>query len=129
MFVGLNTYWTLDTQGRRASQARLAAIELANRREMLEQEAARMAAKLRLALASLGRTDARLAELQRALPDAPPALRVALLESRDALQDERHEWELVLWFFDDAGWPAEPAAAQPAAVARATGTPVVPSSS
>ncbi len=123
VFVGLNTYWALDTQGRNASQARLAKAELANRRETLEQEAARMAAKLRLALDSLGRTDARLADLQRTLAAAPAAWRGAMLDSRDALEDERHEWQLVLWFFDDAGWPAEPDGAKPAAMARAGSAP------
>lgn len=106
IFVGLNTYWNLDTQGRRASQARVAGAEIANRREALEQEAARMAAKLRFALDSLGRTDSRLAELQSALAKAPPQWSVPLRDLRDKLETERHEWQLVLWFFDDAGWPS-----------------------
>lgn len=119
VYVGANAYWTIDTQGRRASQARIGEAELAARREALDQEAARMAAKLRFALDRLGRTDARLAEVRGALADAPAALRVPLLDSRDALQAERAEWQIVLWFFDDTGWPAEPADAKPAAVARA----------
>lgn len=119
IYVGANAYWTIDTQGRRASQARIGAAELAMRRETLEQEAARMAAKLRLALDRLGATDARLSSVQEALAGAPAALRVPLAEARDALQAERAEWQTVLWFFDDKGWPAEPADAKPAAVAGA----------
>ena len=49
----------------------------------------------------------------------PPTRQAPLLESRDALQAERAEWQIVLWFFDDTGWPAEPVDAKPAAVARA----------
>jgi len=105
VIVGLNAFWTLDTQGRNASEARLAAAERAARHEVLAQESARIVAKLHNALDGLSRTDTKLADVRQALVDAPAGVRAPLLAARDALEDERAQWALVLWFFDDARWP------------------------
>lgn len=106
VLVGINTFWTLDTQGRNASEARLAAAERTARHEALEQESARIVAKLHGALDGLNRTDAKLADVRQALVDAPAGIRAPLLTARDALEEERTQWALVLWFFDDARWSA-----------------------
>ena len=111
--VGLNGFWALDTQGRNASEARLAAAEREARHEALEQESARIVDKLHGALDGLSRTDMRLAEVRKALSEAPAGVRAPLVTAREALEEERAQWALVLWFFDDARWTAGvPAMAQ-----------------
>lgn len=108
ILVGSNAFWTLDTQGRNASQERLVESELTQRREVLAQEAAQLADKLRFALSSLASTDARLDQLQAAAASAPDRLQASIAPARAALQMERCEWKLVLWFFDDARWSSCP---------------------
>lgn len=105
VLVGANAFWTLDTQGRQASQSRIVAAELAQRRQVLTQESERVAAQLRTALDRLQATDAEAARLAAALPGAPARVRTDLLARRDALAAERREWQTVLWFFDDTRWP------------------------
>jgi hypothetical protein len=106
VLVGTNAFWTLDTQGRQASQSRILDAELALRRQILTQEAERVAAQLRTALDRLQATDAEFASVETALRNAPARVRGDLVARRDALATERREWQTVLWFFDDTRWPA-----------------------
>jgi len=105
VFVGVDSFWTLDTQGRHASDKRLLAGEMAYRHEVLEQEEAATAAKLRAALDGLARTDRELGSVEQALADSDSSLRPDLLDARAALVSDRRDWQLTLWFFDDTRWP------------------------
>lgn len=104
VLVGANAFWTLDTQGRQASQSRILDAELALRRQVLTQEAHRVAAQLRTALDRLQATDAEFASVEAALRHPPARVRGDLVARRDALAAERREWQTVLWFFDDSRW-------------------------
>jgi hypothetical protein len=104
VFAGVNSYWTLDTQGHRASERRLMDGELTYRREVLEQEEKATAAKLTLALDGLRRTDRDVALVDEALARPGGAARRDLLGAREELQRERRDWTLTIWFFDDAQW-------------------------
>jgi hypothetical protein len=108
VLVGVNAFWTLDTQGRQRSESRLLTAELTFRREVLEQEAVAAAAKMRAALDGLARTDRSMAAVHRALPDSPDAWRSPLHEAGEALSATRRDWQCVLWFFDDAQWTGLP---------------------
>ena len=72
----------------------------AYRREVLEQEAASSAAKLRAALDGLARTDERLGLVERALAAPEGGFHPELLEAKSLLAD-RLDWQLTIWFFDD----------------------------
>ncbi|HEY0944746.1 MAG TPA: TolC family protein [Opitutaceae bacterium] len=102
VFAGANVFWTLDTRGRRAGQKRLLAAEAAFRREALERESARLSRRIAHALAALSDTDARLAALPATT--GASALDASVAAQRAALNSERREWQLVLWFFDDNRW-------------------------
>lgn len=118
--AGVNAYWTLDTRGHRASEGRIAAAERAARHAVLELEADKIAAKLRAALDGLAGTDREVAALAQAIATAPREVRRPLEESLATVRDERSQWELVLWFFDDARWTplGEPAAPRAPAAGR-----------
>jgi hypothetical protein len=107
LFAGVNSFWTLDTQGKHASDKRLLAGESAYRREVLAQEAAAAAAKLRTALDGLAETDRRLEAVDRALSSPEAPLKPALIAAREELATDRREWRLTLWFFDDARWAGD----------------------
>jgi hypothetical protein len=104
VFLSVGAYWTLDTQGKHASDRRLLAEETVVRREVLEQEAAAAAAKLREALDGLAKTDGRIESVDKALASSDAALRPALSEARESLLADRRDWSLTLWFFDDSLW-------------------------
>jgi hypothetical protein len=113
--IGANANWSLDTRGRRAGDRRLLAVETALRRTTLAAEDARNADQLRTALAELARIDREITRIDdasreldaTALTDASRQPLVANLSAqRNALDELRLEWSLVLWFFDDARWPA-----------------------
>lgn len=113
LVAGLNAFWTLDTRGRRKSELRIAAAERRVRHAVLEQEASRVAAKISDALTQLNDTDKRLAEIENAIGTAPTNARGSLTTTQRKLRRARNEWQLVLWFFDDARWPAVPTLAEP----------------
>jgi len=105
LFAGVDALWTLDTQGRHASDKRLLAGETSYRREVLEQEAAASASKLRAALDGLARTDRKLEIVEQSLSSAGASFRPELLDARKSLLAERLDWRLTIWFFDDTQWP------------------------
>jgi hypothetical protein len=107
VLAGVDALWSLDTQGRHASDKRLLAGETAYRREVLEQEAASSAAKLRAALDGLAQTDRKLSLVEQALASPLGAFHPELLDARNALMAERLDWRLTIWFFDDTQWPQE----------------------
>lgn len=110
-FVGGNVFWTLDTRGQRASQKRILKAEATLRREALEREATKLSNRIESALASLAETDGQLEALRKAAPlGTETALDHALGIRRNALLEERREWLLILWFFDDSLWSGIPAA-------------------
>jgi hypothetical protein len=113
LVAGLNAFWTLDTRGRRKSELRIAAAERRVRHEVLEQEASRLSAKIAEALAQLNATDKRLAEIDAAIGRVPANARAPLAAARRKMKRSRNEWQLVLWFFDDARWSAVPTLAEP----------------
>jgi hypothetical protein len=104
LFLSVDSFWTLDTQGRHASDRRLLEKEMTYRHEVLEQEASATAAKLQQALDGLARTDRRLGTVEQALASAGSSLRPELIRARQTLMADRREWSLALWFFDDAQW-------------------------
>jgi hypothetical protein len=108
VFIGVDSFWTLDTQGRHASDRRLLDGEMSYRHEVLEQEAAATAAKLRTALDGLAQTDRELDSVERTLASSDDSLRADLLDARETLISDRREWKLTLWFFDDTKWPENP---------------------
>ena len=74
IFAGVNAFWTLDTQGRHASDRRLLDGEISYRREVLEQESAATASKLQTALDGLAQTDQKIGlQVERALVPPPQA--------------------------------------------------------
>ena len=104
VFAGVNSYWTLDTQGRHASDKRLLKGEQTFRREVLDQEQEATAARLRGALDGLARTDREIESVDRAIAEPGAIARAELLSAREALQAERRDWRLTIWFFDDDRW-------------------------
>jgi hypothetical protein len=107
VLAGVDALWSLDTQGRHASDKRLLEGETAYRREVLEQEAASSAAKLRAALDGLAQTDRKLELVEQALASPQAAFHPELLDARKTLMAERLDWRLTIWFFDDTQWPKE----------------------
>jgi len=105
VFIGVDSFWTLDTQGRHASDRRLLDGEMSYRHEVLEQEAAATAAKLRGALDGLAQTDRELDSVEQALASSDESLRADLLNAQQTLISDRQAWRLTLWFFDDSKWP------------------------
>ncbi|CAM2894494.1 hypothetical protein [Rariglobus hedericola] len=112
--IGANVNWSLDTQGRRASDRRMLAVETTLRRNTLAAEEERNADQLRTTLAELTRIDQESSRIDAALREltATPLsdtsrspLQANLQSQRTQLDELRLEWSLVLWFFDDARWP------------------------
>ncbi len=108
MFAGANAYLTLDTRGRIASQKRIVAAETRLRRETLEREAATLSHRIETALVALSDTDVQLAALPAAGSTPSTLFQTAVAARRTTLLEERRDWQLVLWFFDDARWPGVP---------------------
>lgn len=109
LFLGSSISWTLDTQGRRKSQKRVIAAETQLRRTALENESIRVSQRIQIALTALAETDNSLAALNNATPPAGSgALQNALSARRASLNNDRREWQLVIWFFDDARWSGVP---------------------
>jgi len=105
ILAGVDALWAVDTQGRHASDKRILADETAFRREVLEQEAAASAAKLRSALDGLARTDRNLERIERALSSPDSTFEPELQDARRSLLADRLDWRLTIWFFDDSQWP------------------------
>ena len=113
VFAGANLNWSIDTRGRRAGQKRIQAAEAALRRQALEQEASRSAARIKAALDSLDESDRALGSLPAPTPSS--TINTALNAKRSALRQQRRECQLALWFFDDERWPGIPPLREPAA--------------